>query len=164
MTDMALPNIATCLLATGLCGVMLVAMLEKLVPIVPSVGLYLFFGLTADSDFSAVVPLVVISAMGSLAGSLFWYYLACLSGTHPGLRPLSTWLRRLPAAQKTSSWYAASMTRMALVQLVPAARVYSGLASAVVSIGAVRFAVATFIGCLIWNGVLISAGWMVRHF
>lgn len=44
MTDMALPNIATCLLATGLCGVMLVAMLEKLVPIVPSVGLYLFSG------------------------------------------------------------------------------------------------------------------------
>ncbi len=93
MTDMALPNIATCLLATGLCGVMLVAMLEKLVPIVSSVGLYLFFGLTAGSEFSAVVPLVVISAMGSLAGSLFWYYLACLSGTHPGLRPLSVWLR-----------------------------------------------------------------------
>ncbi|MDR6666319.1 hypothetical protein [Rhizobium sp. 1399] len=56
------------------------------------------------------------------------------------------------------------MTRMALVQLGPAARVYSGLASSMVSIDAIRFAVATFIGCLIWNGALISAGWMVLHF
>lgn len=161
---MALPNFVTCLLATGLCGVMFVAMLEKLVPIVPSVGIYLLFGLTAGSEFSAVLPLVVISAFGSMSGSLCWYYLARFSGAHPQLRRLSEWLRRFTVVRQTSSWYAESMTRMALVQLVPAARVYSGLASAVVSIDAVRFAIATFIGCLVWNGALITAGWMVRHF
>ena len=161
---MALPNFVTCILATGLCGVMVVAMLEKLVPVVPSVGIYLFFGLTAGSEFSAVVPLVVISAFGSMAGSLCWYCLARLSGSYPGLRPLSAWLGRFTAARKASGWYAESMTRMALVQLVPAARVYSGLASAVVSIDAIRFAIATFIGCLIWNGALITAGWMAWHF
>lgn len=161
---MALPNFVTCILATGLCGVMLVATLEKLVPVVPSVGIYLFFGLTAGSEFSAVIPLVVISAFGSMAGSLCWYYLARLSCAYPMLRPLSAWLGRFTMARRASGWYAESMTRMALVQLVPAARVYSGLASAVVSIDALRFAIATFIGCLIWNGALISAGWMVRHF
>lgn len=31
---MALPNVVTCILATGLCCVMVVAMLEKLVPVV----------------------------------------------------------------------------------------------------------------------------------
>lgn len=31
---MALPNFVTCILATGLCGVMVGAMLEKLVPVV----------------------------------------------------------------------------------------------------------------------------------
>lgn len=161
---MALPNFVACILATGLCGVMAVAMLEKLVPVVPSVGIYLFFGLTAGSEFSAVVPLVVISAFGSMAGSLCWYCLARLSGSYPRLRLLSARLERFTAARKASAWYAESMTRMALVQLVPAARVYSGLASAVVSIDAIRFAIATFIGCLIWNGALITAGWMARHF
>jgi membrane protein DedA with SNARE-associated domain len=161
---MTLPNFVTFILATGLCGVMLVAMLEKLVPVVPSAGIYLFFGLTAGSEFSAVIPLVIISAFGSMAGSLCWYYLARFSGASPGLRSLSAWLGRFTVARRASGWYAESMTRMALVQLVPAARVYSGLASSVVSIDAIRFAVATFIGCLIWNGALISAGWMVRHF
>jgi membrane protein DedA with SNARE-associated domain len=111
-----------------------------------------------------VIPLVIISAFGSMAGSLCWYYLARFSGASPGLRSLSAWLGRFTVARRASGWYAESMTRMALVQLVPAARVYSGLASSVVSIDAIRFAVATFIGCLIWNGALISAGWMVRHF
>ena len=161
---MVLPNFVTCLLATGLGGVMIVAMLEKLMPVVPSVGLYLLFGLTAGSEFSAVVPLIVISAFGSMSGSLCWYYLARFSGTHPQLRLLSTWLGRFSAVRQASGWYSESMTRMALVQLVPAARVYSGLASAVVTIDAARFAIATFLGCLIWNGALISAGWMVRHF
>jgi membrane protein DedA with SNARE-associated domain len=161
---MTLPNFVTFILATGLCGVMLVAMLEKLLPVVPSIGIYLFFGLTAGSEFSAVIPLVIISAFGSMAGSLCWYYLARFSGASPGLRSLSVWLGRFTVARRASGWYAESMTRMALVQLVPAARVYSGLASSVVSIDAIRFAVATFIGCLIWNGALISAGWMVRHF
>lgn len=41
---MALPNFVICILATGLRGVMLVAMLEKLVPVVPSVGIYLSSG------------------------------------------------------------------------------------------------------------------------
>jgi hypothetical protein len=36
---MTVPNFVTFILATGLCGVMLVAMLEKLVPVVPSVGI-----------------------------------------------------------------------------------------------------------------------------
>lgn len=161
---MVLPEFVTCLLATGLCGVMIVAMLEKLVPVVPSVGIYLLFGLTAGSEFSAVVPLVIISALGSMAGSLCWYFLARFSCAHPKFRLLSVWLGRFAIVRDSSGWYAESMTRMALVQLVPAARVYSGLASAVVSIDAARFALATFIGCLIWNGTLISAGWMVRHF
>ncbi|TCS03051.1 VTT domain-containing protein [Rhizobium sp. BK418] len=160
---MVLPNFVTCLLATGLGGVMIVAMLEKLVPVVPSVGLYLLFGLTAGSEFSAVMPLIVISAFGSMSGSLCWYYLARFSGAHPQLRLLSNWLGRFAAVRQASSWYSESVTRMALVQLVPAARVYSALASAVVTIDVTRFAIATFIGCLIWNGTLIFAGWMVRH-
>ncbi len=160
---MVLPEFVTSLLATGLCGVLIVAILEKLVPVVPSIGIYLFFGLTAGSEFSAVVPLVIISAFGSMAGSLCWYYLARLSDAHPNLRLLSDWLGRFKVVSRGSDWYSESMTRMALVQLVPAARVYAGLASAVVAIDALRFAVATFIGCLIWNGTLITAGWMVRH-
>lgn len=161
---MVLPGFVTCLLMTGLCGVMIVAILEKLVPIVPSVGVYLFFGLTAGSEFSAVVPLIIISAFGSMAGSLCWYYLARLSCAHPRFRLLSAWLGRFKFVRQASAWYAESMTRMALAQLVPTARIYSGLASAVVTIDAVRFAIATFIGCLIWNGALITVGWMVRHF
>lgn len=161
---MVLPNFVTCLLMTGLCGVMVVAILEKLVPIVPSVGIYLFFGLTAGSQFSAIVPLIIISAFGSMAGSLCWYYLARLSCMHPRFRLLSAWLGRFKVVRQASAWYAGNMTRMALAQLVPTARIYSGLASAVVTIDAVRFAIATFIGCLIWNGALITVGWMVRHF
>jgi membrane protein DedA with SNARE-associated domain len=160
---MVLPEFVTGLLATGLCGVLIVAILEKLVPVVPSVGIYLFFGLTAGPEFSAVVPLVIISAFGSMTGSLCWYYLARLSDTHPNFRLLSAWLGRFAVVQYSSTWYAESMTRMALVQLVPAARAYAGIASAVVSIDAPRFAAATFVGCLIWNGTLITAGWMVGH-
>lgn len=161
---MALPEFASWLLATGLCGAMIVAVLEKLVPIVPSVGIYLFFGLTAGSEFSAVISLVVISAIGSTIGSLCWFCLARFSRAYPGFRLLSACLSRFSVVRRACAWYAASMMRMALAQLVPAARVYSGLASAVVSIDATRFAIATFIGSLIWNGALISTGWMVRHF
>lgn len=50
MTGVALHDFVTCILATGLCGVMIVAMLEKLVQVAPSVGIDLFFGLTAGSE------------------------------------------------------------------------------------------------------------------
>ena len=116
------------------------------------------------AESHTVDHIVAVAACGSMSGSLCWYYLARFSGSHPGLRPFLAWLGRFAVVSRASGWYADSMMRMALVQLVPTARVYSGLASAMVSISAPRFVIATFIGCVIWNGALISAGWMVRHF
>jgi hypothetical protein len=50
VTGVALPDFVTCILATGLCGVMIVAMLEKLVQVAPSIGIDLFFGLTGSES------------------------------------------------------------------------------------------------------------------
>jgi membrane protein DedA with SNARE-associated domain len=161
---MTLSELTSCLLSTGILGILLVSILEKMLPGIPGAGIYLLIGLTARPDIAEVATLIVVTAIGSTVGSLCWFYLARLPRSRPGLRSFSARLGRLPFIHRASAWYAKSMTRMALAQLVPAARVYTALASALVPIDASRFAAATFLGCLVWNGALISAGSIIGRF
>lgn len=160
---MITPGFVSALLASGLCGVLIVAIVEKLIPIVPSIGIYLFLGLMADNEISAVIRLVIVSALGSMLGSLCWYLLARLSRAYPRLEFCFDVIRRFSAMRHAADWYSSNMRRMALVQLIPVARAYAGLASGIVAIDMTRFIVATFLGCVIWNGVLIFAGWTIKN-
>jgi membrane protein DedA with SNARE-associated domain len=160
-----LPAFLSPFLAYGLLGAAIIAALEKLIPVVPAIALYLSFGLLFQGHLPAIAMLIAATTVGSTIGSLFWYALARLA-SHDGffrgfLEPVKAHAAGLPIAFQTCAHNIASP---AAVQLVPVARAYAGLLYGAAGMNIVKFSVSTFAGAFAWNATLISAGWIIHSF
>lgn len=158
-----LPAFLSPLLAYGLLGAAIIAVLEKLIPVVPAIALYLSFGLLSQGHLPAIVMLIAATTVGSTLGSLFWYGLARLANQDGFLPRLVAPMRaRATAFPSAIQACAHNIASPAAVQLVPVARAYAGLLYGAAGMNIVKFSVSTFVGALAWNATLISAGWIIH--
>lgn len=156
-----LPDLA----AWGLLGLALCSAIEKLVPILPSAGLFLMLGVVSPVDLPAVIA---ATAAGSTAGSLFWYGIGRWLGPTRGDFFVLRMTRRLNLKEE---WYARLKRNyhshpIAITlfgQLVPVVRAYMALPAGVLAIPAPGFAVATFCGALMWNTPFLVSGYLLRR-
>ena len=162
MTDTVLA-----MLDLGLAGVACVAFAEKLLPIGPSNVVLMLLGMAAAANGHALPILVLVTAGASTLGSMLWYAAGRLFGpAHAAmlverfgkyvlLRPET--YRRLAGAYGRNH-FSTTLT----AQLVPVVRVYLAIPAGAFRLAAMPFAVATFLGCMLWNTTFIGLGYLIR--
>lgn len=155
------------MLDLGLVGIACVALAEKLLPIAPSYVVLMFLGMAAAANGHALPLLLLLTAVASTLGSMLWYaagrafgparaaVLVERFGRYVFLRPET--YRRLVQAYRRNH-FSATLT----AQLVPVMRIYLAIPAGAFRLAAMPFAVATFLGCLIWNAIFIGIGYLIR--
>ena len=147
----------------GYLGIVLLMTLENVFPPIPSEVIMGLGGMAVARGDMALVPLVAIGTAGTTAGNLFWYEIGRRIG-YERLRPLvdrhGRWLtldwrdvERLHAFfVRHGGWV------IFVFRFMPAFRTMISLPAGMTRMPLGRFVIWTFLGSLIWNGVLAEAG------
>jgi len=169
MSDLSyLPNFLPALAAWGLLGLALCSAIEKLVPVMPSVGMFLMLGMVGVTSPADLPAAIAVTAAGSTAGSLFWYGAGRWFGPARGDVLVSRMSRRLDIREE---WYLRLKRNYRhnplwvtfFGQLVPVVRAYMGFSAGVLAIPVRAFAIATFCGAATWNAPLLMSGYLLRR-
>ncbi|TWB58005.1 alkaline phosphatase [Rhizobium sp. ERR 922] len=159
-----LPDLA----AWGLFGLALCSAIEKLVPILPSIALFLMLGMLGVANPVDLPAVIAVTAAGSTAGSLFWYGVGCWLGPARGDLFVLRMTRRLDIKEEwylrlKRNYHGHAIRATLFGQLVPIVRAYMALPAGVLAIPAPGFAIATFCGALIWNTPFLVSGYLLRQ-
>jgi alkaline phosphatase len=159
-----LPELA----AWGLLGLALCSAIEKLVPIIPSAGMFRMLGMLGIAHPADLPIAIVVTAAGSTVGSLFWYGMGRWLGPARGDILVLRMTRRLDIKEEwylgLKRSYRGNLIRVAFFgQLVPVVRAYMAFPAGVLAMPAPGFAIATFCGASIWNAPFLVSGYLLRR-
>jgi membrane protein DedA with SNARE-associated domain len=157
------------ILAYGMIGAAVLALLERLVPVVPSYGLFIFLG-SALADRPIDLPLlIVVTTLGSTLGAVCWYGLGFALGEERTHRMVKRYGRYVWLKEDLYLSLARRYSRNAFVatfigQTVPVVRVYLSLPAGILALPLGTFALAVLAGSLIWVGGFITLGYGLHAF
>lgn len=149
--------------ALGELGVGLCALVEVVFPPIPSEVILPFAGFLASQGSMNVVLVLLAATAGSVAGSLLLYLLGRRLGEERAIRLLS----RLPLVDegdfRASSDWLKRHGRGAVFfgRLVPLVRSLISLPAGATRMPIGRFTLFTLAGTLLWNGILVAAGFLL---
>lgn len=165
MTGDPLGDILLLAVPLGVAGVFILALFERMMPLLPSPGLFAAIGIAAAEGSWCLHAAIVASVMGSGSGALAAYGfgrgIVALQGQADRIRCLLRRRDRIGTYLRRARLSGAALPFAA--QLVPAAR----LAAPVVA-GAVRqnprfLALATLAGLTVWNVTFIASGYALAQ-
>lgn len=151
------------LTAGGYLGVFLLMAIENVIPPIPSEVIMGYGGVLVERGQFKFWPLLIIGTTGTVVGNCFWYWL--------GRRWDEDQLHRF--ADKYGRWLTVDWKRFQNVRRVfrkhgdwvvfvlrfsPFFRTIISLPAGLAGMNIWRFMVFTFLGSLIWNGLLIWGG------
>lgn len=144
----------------GYLGIFSLMLLEAASFPVPSEVILPFAGYFVSKGILQFWPVVFCSTLGALIGSLIDYYVGWKIGS-----PLLTGQARLPYLGtahlgKIREWFDAhGPMAVALLRLVPTARVLISFPAGACHMSRPKFVAYTLLGCLPWNITLLYLGW-----
>jgi membrane protein DedA with SNARE-associated domain len=147
--------------AVGAPGVGFATALETVFPPVPSEAVLPLAGYTASQGHYGLVAAVAWATAGSLVGALVLYY----AGARLGVQRLSALADRVPLlhardVERAMEWFDRhGRTAVLLGRLVPGVRSLISIPAGVNRMPLLQFAGYTTAGSLLWNGLLIGAGY-----
>ncbi|WP_349960971.1 DedA family protein [Rhizobium sp. ZPR3] len=155
------------LAASGLLGLAFCSAIEKLVPVIPSAGMFLMLGVLGVAHPADLPAVIAITAAGSTAGSLFWYGMGRWLGPTRGDVFVQRMTRRLDIKEewypRLKRNYRGNLIRVVFFgQLVPVVRAYMAFPAGVLAMPAPGFVIATFCGALFWNTPFLVSGYLLR--
>lgn len=147
----------------GYLGIFVLMILENVFPPVPSEVILGAAGvLVAQGKMNGIV-LWLIATMGTVVGNLFWYWLGYRWSEETLRRVIDRWGRIL-----TFEWDEFTKARdifrkygdwiVFLLRFSPLLRTIVSLPAGLARMNVWRFSMFTFLGSLIWNGLLILGG------
>lgn len=149
--------------ALGEFGVGLCALIEVVFPPIPSEVILPFAGFLAYQGSMNVLLVLLAATAGSVAGSLLLYLLGRRLGEERAIRLLS----RLPLVDaddfRAASAWLKRHGRGAVFfgRLVPLVRSLISLPAGATRMPFGTFALFTIAGTLLWNGILVGAGYLL---
>jgi len=152
------------LIAYGTIGAALLALLERLVPVVPSYGLFIFLG-SALADRLADLPLLIAATtLGSTLGAVCWYGLGFALGeerTHQLVKRYGryVWLREPLYLSLAGRYSRNAFVATFIGQTVPVVRIYLSLPAGILALPLATFTLAVLAGSLLWVGGFITLGY-----
>ncbi len=146
-------------------GLALAIALENVFPPIPSELVLPLAGFTASSPDAAfsLIGAIGWSSLGSLVGALVLYW----AGAVVGLERTRAIAERMPLAKvsdidRTMEWFARhGQLAVFFGRMLPIFRSLVSLPAGVERMPLVRFIPLTFAGALVWNSVLIGAGYQL---
>lgn len=144
----------------GLFGLML---LECVFPPIPSEAILPFAGFSVAQGDMNYIAAVLAATAGSMVGNLILY----AAGRYGGVPLVERYGARVGATPERIEAFDRWMLRWGTITIlgaraVPLARTAISVPAGLAEYPVGRFAVLTLIGSLIWNGVLIGAGWALN--
>nr|WP_227464651.1 DedA family protein [Nocardioides lijunqiniae] len=145
----------------GAPGVGFATALETVFPPVPSEAVLPLAGYTASQGHYGLVAAIAWATAGSLVGALVLYY----AGARLGAERLEAVADRIPLVhardvERAMEWFDRhGRTAVLLGRLVPGVRSLISIPAGVNRMPLLQFAGYTTAGSLLWNGLLIGAGY-----
>lgn len=144
-------------------GVGVLVLLENLFPPIPSEVILPLAGFTASQGDFMLVTVILWATLGSVAGALALYYAGVLLG-----RERTRYIfERMPLVDvsdvdKTEAWFIKHETKAVLIgRMVPIFRSLISIPAGVERMNLPLFIAYTALGSLVWNTVLILAGYFL---
>lgn len=151
----------------GLTGAMLLALLERLVPVVPSYALFIFLGASLAPTPADLFWLTIAVTLASSLGGLCWYGAGRLLGaerTEALVRRfgryvwLSENLYHSLGERYQRHYFAATF----IGQAVPVVRIYLSLPAGILRVPLPGFALAVLLGSALWVGAFLLLGYWLH--
>ncbi|MFP5077752.1 DedA family protein [Rhizobium sp. YIM 134829] len=149
----------------GVVGLLLVGLMERVVPAVPSHGVLVAVGIAASEEAWSVPVAIIGTAIGSFLGALALFLFARTLGERRSVRLLSALGRRVGVPprrvrQSLASLKARGKALGVTAQLIPVLRLVSPLAAGMIGTRLLRFSTGMALGIVLWNGLFIAAGYL----
>ncbi len=143
----------------GIAGVML---LETVFPPIPSEIVLPLAGYEVARGGLSFVPVVLVATLGSLLGAYVLYGLGRYGGRRAVLRFGRVLRVGVPELDRADRWFERWGDRVVLLaRMVPLARSVVSIPAGTTRMPLVRFSVLTAVGSLVWNLVLVGAGYQL---
>jgi membrane protein DedA with SNARE-associated domain len=148
------------LVGAGYAGLIAIMIVENLFPPIPSEIVLPLAGYEVSRGELSYVATVAAATLGSLIGALALYAVGRWGG-RPAVTRWGRFLRIGPAElERAESWFGRWGDWVVLVaRLVPGARSVVSIPAGTMQMPVWRFVALTTLGSLVWNAVLIGAGW-----
>jgi membrane protein DedA with SNARE-associated domain len=145
----------------GVLGVFVLALTERLVPVLPSGGLFMAIGVAAAEGLWSFPMALLASVIGGASGAAGTFQIGAIAGRlhRNRLRRLLRRRGRLGETIRQACRQAAVLPFAA--QLVPATRTLAPLAAGVIQREPNGFLLATAAGLTLWNLAFITAGFVL---
>ncbi len=163
------PGWITELAAYGLVGAFLLALAERLIPVVPSYGLFIFLGSALVRAPVDLVPLIIVTTLASTLGAVCWYGIGNILGeerTHAMVKRFGryVWLKEELYLSLADRYSRNTFVATFIGQTVPVVRVYLSLPAGILSLPLATFALAVVCGSAIWVGGFTCLGYVLTIF
>ncbi|MFJ8044837.1 DedA family protein [Kitasatospora sp. NPDC096147] len=144
-------------------GAGLVIALENLFPPLPSEVILPLTGFAAGQGVLSLTSALFWTMLGSVVGALVLYWFGALFGRE---RMHAVWARlplvKVSDLERTEQWFARHGTRAVLLgRMVPIFRSLISVPAGVERMPLSVFLALTTVGSLVWNGVLVLAGYQL---
>jgi alkaline phosphatase len=165
---MDLPAPVAALLGAGLVGIGGLSFVEKLVPAIPSYVLYVFLGMTAVADGTALGLTILASGLGSALATMCWYGVGRALGPQRTEAAVARFGRFVHLDVARYRWLGAAYLRRPFLvsligQITPVVRLYAPLPAGMLGLKPLTFFAAALAGSAAWNGLLLGFGYALRH-
>jgi membrane protein DedA with SNARE-associated domain len=150
----------------GYLGVALLVAIENVFPPIPSEVVLPAAGLTASRGQANLVGMIVAATIGSLVGAWVLYLIAAAIGEarlHALVVLYGKWLGIKPRdLERANAWFDGhSSTAVLICRCVPLIRSLVSVPAGFRRMDPLKFTIYTAVGSLVWNGVLIGAGYQL---
>lgn len=166
MTDDPLGDLLLFAAPLGIAGIFLMALLERIVPLLPSYGLFAAIGIAAADGSWGLPAAMIASVLGSALGAFAAYRvgIGIAAGEGRAMR-----IRRLLRRRDRLGRYLRSIQRRStalpfIAQLLPAARLVAPLIGGAMPHDPRPLAIATLAGLTVWNVTFIATGFAMVRF
>jgi membrane protein DedA with SNARE-associated domain len=152
--------------ATGYWGIFLLMLLESIFPPIPSELIVPFAGFAVERGELNLIGVLAATTAGAVIGTLPWYFAGRLLGLHR-----TKWL-----ADKFGRWLAMNSDEIDVAsawflrygpvivfagRLLPLIRTVISVPAGIAAMPLGSFLVASALGALLWNSILIGAGYLL---
>jgi membrane protein DedA with SNARE-associated domain len=150
----------------GYVGIALLMFLENLFPPIPSEVIMPMAGFTAADGELSIVGVLIAGTLGTLAGALFWYYVARTVSEERlrgWLERHGRWLTIAPGDVDGVQRRFRRNQRWAIPvgHLIPGLRTLISIPAGLFAVGLVRFVILTSAGGGVWTSALGLAGFVL---
>lgn len=152
------------MIATGYWGLFLLMALESMIAPVPSEGVMPFAGFLSYQGHFNLGVAALVSALGSIAGSLISYWM----GLNLGRPAILRWGKYLLMGERelalTERWFHAWGEKAVFIcRFIPVVRHLISIPAGIGKMNLPKFILYTFVGALIWNSFLLYLGYALHE-